>query len=367
MRAHGRRLARTTCEGAPDLRRGFGLREARVARALQFRVWRQRVISLALLFAGLAAFLWILHANDYRAVLRMVARLGGWLTLFVVLRGLIMVCCGTAWSQLVRVVAAAPVRVMIWLRTVGEGFNTLLPVASVGGDIARAVMLRRYGVDGGAAAASTLADLLMQAAGQAVFMLFGAVLLVTVVGKAGLALVAVGAVGVAALALGGFYAAQRFGGGRLVERGLAWVARRWQADAGVVRLDAPLQAIYADRSAVLRALAWHELGWVIGAVETWAALRLLGVPVSPAAAVVLESLNQGLRSAAFAVPGSLGVQEGGYVALGAVLGIPPPAALALSLVKRVPDLAIGLPALSISYLMQMRRMLPKPLRVPPAM
>jgi hypothetical protein len=58
----------------------------------------------------------------------------------------------------------------------------------------------------------------------------------------------------------------------------------------------------------------------------------------------------------------LGVQEGGYLALGAVFGIPPQTALALSLVKRVPDLAIGLPALLAFYLVRIQRLLPKALR-----
>jgi len=333
-----------------------------------YRVWLRRAVSAAILVSGIAAFVWILHANDYPAVLRMVTRIGGGLAVFVALRGVILTTCGLAWGRVVRVVSATPARVTIWLRTVGEAFNVLLPVASVGGDIVRAVLLRSYGVEGGAAAASTLVDLLLQAVAEAVFALVGVALLLLVAGKPSLALLAAAGVGVGALGLGGFYAAQRFGGARLFERGLAWVAARWQAAAGgsAVRLDAPLQAIYANRRAIASALVLHECAWLLGALETWTALRLMGFPVSAATAVILESLNQSLRSAAFAVPGSLGVQEGGYVALGAVLGVPPQAALALSLVKRVPDLAIGLPTLSVFYVRQIGRLLPGPLGAPPA-
>ena len=50
-------------------------------------------------------------------------------------------------------------------------------------------------------------------------------------------------------------------------------------------------------------------------------------------------------SAAVMVPGALGLQEGGYVLVGAALGIPGEAALALALVKRARELALGLPSL----------------------
>jgi hypothetical protein len=45
------------------------------------------------------------------------------------------------------------------------------------------------------------------------------------------------------------------------------------------------------------------------------------------------------------VPGALGAQEGGLIALCAIFGIPAEAALALSLVKRLADLLVGVPGL----------------------
>ena len=84
---------------------------------------------------------------------------------------------------------------------------------------------------------------------------------------------------------------------------------------------------------------------MFGSVEVWVALHFMGHPISFAEAIVIESLSQAIRGAAFAVPGGLGVQEGGFVAVCAVFGIPPGPAVALSLVKRVSDLAIGIPGL----------------------
>jgi glycosyltransferase 2 family protein len=325
-----------------------------------YRIPSLSLASIFLALCGLAAVLWLLHENDYHAVLRIVTTVGGGLAIVVLLRGVILAACGLAWWCLLRHFSAPRIRVVIGFRTIAEAINVLLPVASVGGEIVRARLLTFRGVDGGAAAASTLVDLLLEATTQALFALIGIVLLLRVAGAAELRAWAAWGMGIAALALGGFYAVQRFGGARIVERALAALARRWPATTvgSRIRLDDSLQAIYANRPAVATASLLHELAWLTGALETWIALRLMGLPVSASTALILESLTQGLRGAAFPVPGGLGVQEGGYMALGAVFGIPTETALALSLVKRVPDLVIGLPGLLAWYFLQIQRLLP---------
>ena len=64
-------------------------------------------------------------------------------------------------------------------------------------------------------------------------------------------------------------------------------------------------------------------------------------------AFILESLGSGVRAAAFMLPGALGALEGGFVLFGALFGLPADTALAISLSKRVRELALGLPGLSV--------------------
>jgi hypothetical protein len=71
----------------------------------------------------------------------------------------------------------------------------------------------------------------------------------------------------------------------------------------------------------------------------------LNSPVSWRDALLLESLGQAIRGAGFAIPGSLGVQEGGYLLLAPLAGLTPNIALALSLAKRARELLLGLPGL----------------------
>ncbi len=62
--------------------------------------------------------------------------------------------------------------------------------------------------------------------------------------------------------------------------------------------------------------------------------------------------NLGGRS----LPGALGIQVGGYLLLGAALGVAPEAALALSLAKRVREILLALPALLAWPVVEGRRL-----------
>ena len=84
-----------------------------------------------------------------------------------------------------------------------------------------------------------------------------------------------------------------------------------------------------------------------------------GHPVSLAEALIIESLLHAIRGAAFAIPGALGAQEGGLVLLCSVFGIPPEQAIALSLVKRAADLALGVPGLVGWQMLEWGRLMPK--------
>ena len=87
------------------------------------------------------------------------------------------------------------------------------------------------------------------------------------------------------------------------------------------------------------------MGWIAGAGEIWLTLYFLGHPVSIGEAIILESLGQAVKAAAFLVPGALGVLEGGFILFGALFGISADASLAMALAKRVRELALGVPGL----------------------
>jgi hypothetical protein len=50
------------------------------------------------------------------------------------------------------------------------------------------------------------------------------------------------------------------------------------------------------------------------------------------------------------------VQEAGYVALGALFGVPPDIAIAVSLIRRARDVTLGVPILLVWQLVEVRRL-----------
>jgi putative membrane protein len=235
------------------------------------------------------------------------------------------------------------------IRLVREAINTLLPVAQIGGEIAGARLATFHRVPGGLAVATVLVDLLIQIVTQFLFTLVGVALLV--LSGAGATLTAAATTGLVAMAIAflGFFGVQRFGGFRWIDRGLMKLAGAsgWSGLAGIANIHDQLEIVHSNWTRLAGASVLHLSVWLVGALEIYIALHFMGYAVSFAEALIIESLSQAVRAAAFLVPGAFGVQEGGFIAICAVFVIPAPAALALSLVKRVPDLALGLPYLLV--------------------
>jgi len=113
----------------------------------------------------------------------------------------------------------------------------------------------------------------------------------------------------------------------------------------IVDLGARLQQIWRNHRGLSESFVVHLAAVFFGAAEVWIALAFMGHPVSLIEAVAIESLGQGGRAAAFMLPGGLGVQDGALIAVCAIFGVPAEIALAMALIKRVPDLVLGAPAL----------------------
>ena len=251
----------------------------------------------------------------------------GWATVLVVLARIAAVAiAGGGWWLLFAPDQRPSIQACVGIRFIREGANALLPLAQIGGDFIGARCLALRGARGTLAAASVIVDVLMQAASQLAFAVIGLILLIAMGGNELIVWpIAVG-IALALPALGGFLLVQGERGQRLIKKLLSLVA--------------------GDRN------------WLVfGAIEVWAVVNFMGYELDFGDAVIIESLMHAVRGAAFAVPGALGAQEGGLIVLCAIFDIPPEAALALSLVKRIPDLVIGVPGLLAWQAMEGRHFL----------
>lgn len=236
-------------------------------------------------------------------------------------------------------------------RWTGESVNSLLPAGQIGGPVAMVRQLAQRGMSMRDAAAAITVSTTLQAVAQIVFAVFGIVLFSAYATNGAPRDLGVAAL-IATAVLGGlialFYVAQRRGlFGRLLRLASKvfgkrdWSTLATRADA----IDEAVMSLYAQRGRVAASFVLSLAGWLVGTVEVWLALRFLGHPVGWIDALLLESIGQAIRGAAFAIPGSLGVQEGGYLLLAPLVGLPPEAALALSLAKRAREILLGLPGL----------------------
>ncbi|MGH7087350.1 MAG: lysylphosphatidylglycerol synthase domain-containing protein [Stellaceae bacterium] len=264
-----------------------------------------------------------------------------------------------AWQVLlprVRRPSAAFLFRAVWLR---EAVNGLLPVARVGGEVASARLLIEHGMRPPFAVASLVVDMSLSLVTEFLFVVAGLALLAQAVGVSAFGHEA--ALGLAAFVplIAAVFVVQRLGFADL----FAGLVRRLfgrrflHLIKGAARLDAAVRRLYRRRIGILRCGVSQLIGWTAGAGEIYLALVFLGAPHSLVVALIIESLIQGLSAGAFIVPGALGVQEGGFLALGELLGLSPEIALALALMRRARDLLIFVPAVLLWQVSLGRRLL----------
>lgn len=248
---------------------------------------------------------------------------------------------------------------LFWMRWIGESVSTLVPSAAVGGDVVRARLAAIRGARIPTAAASVLVDITLGVFVQIGFTLLGLGLIVSVTGHQGFVRpTLIGAV-IGVLAIIGFYVAQRLGMFRFIGKTISRLANAddWHSLVHSGQsLDEAIRRQYARRSGVIGCCAWTAASLVLGSGEIWIALHALTLHATVVNAVILQSMVLTIRSAVFPVPGALGVQEGGYVVVGNLLGIPGDTAFALSLIARVRELILGIPGLVCWQMIEARRL-----------
>jgi putative membrane protein len=233
----------------------------------------------------------------------------------------------------------------IWI---GRAVNTLLPVASIGGELVKARLLTLWGSDGVHSAASVLLDKTVQVFALILWGVTGAALLVYLVADTSLAVPVLGGLGVLTLGVVGFLIVQRAGMFGFLVRQSARVLKGdyvTQLTKNAHAVDETVKQLYRAPAMFCWAVVLKFAGLVWQTSEVWIAAYVLGIPLSLPEAVMLKSLSSTLSDIAFVIPNSYGIQESAYIALGALLGQPPDVMLALSLATRLRELAIDLPGL----------------------
>jgi len=305
-----------------------------------------------LLSAGVALFAAVLISQGLSAVFATLA-VAGWGLPLVALLHLVPLVLDAASIRVMfdKAQVRSTLRDSVLARWVGESANSFLPAGPIGGPVMMVRFLAQRGMSMREAAAGITVSTTMQTLAQIIFALMGMALLgahATQSSGHAVRMPLLMASGVLAFCLGGFYVMQRRGLFGKVMRAVARLTgkRDWSqvmdhADA----IDTAVQVAYGRTGRVALSFLLSLVGWIIGTAEVYLILLLLRSPVSWTDALLLESLGQAIRAAGFAIPGSLGVQEGGYLLLAPLASLAPETALAVSLAKRAREVLLGLPGL----------------------
>ena len=311
-----------------------------------------RLVSFAYagLAGGLALFVALVVYLGVGEIARTLASAGVGL-LWVSLFHLVPIgASALGWYAVLAPVERPALRTVVSARWIAESINQLLPALHVGGNVVRARRLARSGVPATLAGASVVVDITLHLFAQLLFTMLGLSLLLVSVSGAGLDVSAIAGLVLSAVGAAAFFLMQRRGLFTALAALLRGVFRSadWSAVLdGAGAMDVCIRRLYRHPRALAVAEVWHVLSWLLGAGETWLALRFLGHPVELTTALVIESLGEAIRTAAFPIPAALGVQEGGLVLLGGLFGLTPGVSVALSLAKRVRELVLGIPGLVV--------------------
>lgn len=304
-------------------------------------------IAAILGLLGLVVATGVIVWSGYAAVLQSLEQ-AGWGIVWTSLYHLVpMMICVTGWQALMPGRARPTRRFFLYVLWIRAAVNNLMPVARIGGEVVAVRLMMKHGIRKAPAIAATVVETTTSVIGVFFFTLIGVGLFVMRVNDSDVTAQLLWAVLLSVPAIGALIAVQRVGFFALATRLFTLLFRdKWKAFAGdTARLDNALRAMYRRRGRVLFCGLMQFSSWVAGSGEIWLALYFLGHPIPLLECAMIEALIQATSSAAFAVPGALGVQEAGFLLFGHWLGLAPEVAAALAVMRRCRDLLLYAPGL----------------------
>ena len=294
----------------------------------------------------------IVADNDPPAIAASIARLGWWLGLVIVFPSVLVAWFDALGWRYAFTRDRVGIRTLLWTRLAGEAINLTTPTAALGGEAVKTWLLRDR-VSLPEALSSVIVAKTTITIAQGLLLLLGVVLAwASLAADSRILLAMEWLLALELVALSLFVLAQTRGlaafGGRVLAR---LGAHRFERHEGLGRVDRALAGFYLRQPGRLAlSIVYHFAAWLLGALEAWLILRLLGTPVSLLTATVIEAFGTGIRFATFVIPGSLGALEGGYAATFSALGLGGTMGVTFSLVRRLREIvwiAVGLAAFAL--------------------
>lgn len=235
---------------------------------------------------------------------------------------------------------------LLWLRS---SVNNLMPVARIGGEVVAVRIMTKHGIRKTLAIASTVVELTTSVIAVFLFDIVGIGLFTWHITDQKIGWKLLFGVLFSLPAIVAMVFVQRVGFFGLLSKLFHTMFRQsWTKLAGsAAKLDRAVHTTYRRYDRVLICSFWQLMAWTAGVGEIWLSLHFLGHPTSLLESFMLEALIQATASAAFVVPGALGVQEAGFVLFGHMLGLTPEISAAMALIRRCRDIIVFVPGLVV--------------------
>lgn len=305
-------------------------------------------LSVAGMITGLFVLTLLVVLQGAGDIFTMLAKTG-WTLLFLTLIWLPSLIFTTeSWRLLFRKEVKPAFSYSLAATWMGRSVNSLLPVATIGGEIAKARLMTLWGSSGIDATASMLVDKTVQVLAVIVWGLIGISLLIYLKDDDTFAMTALAGFGLLTLGVFGFFLVQRAGMFNLLAKIGASLVKsdKWDGISfNAKAVDETVLVIYRHQSRFWWSVIIKSLGLMVQTGEVWLACYLLGIPIGTIEAMILKSLTSTLGDIAFIIPNAYGIQEGAYIVIGAMFGLTPDLALAVSLATRIRELIVDVPGL----------------------
>lgn len=299
-------------------------------------------VKIALLTIGVVGFAFLLYKLDARAVYQDISQLGWYFSLILLPYILVFALDTIGWRYAFNEYAPGLGFMGLFAaRMAGESINCITPSGYIGGEPVKAYLLKSYDVPLVDGMASVVISRTIMTIAQALFVLIGIVVALSRLQDTGLLLsVALGTIlfGIPLVVLislskkkGLFTAVYN-----LLKRFNIRIQALEEREESLKELDDNISQFYSsNKKGFYLCFLFYFLGWLAGVIEVYLILTLIGVPIDPLGALIIESLFTVARTAASFIPGSLGGQEGGVLLIFLALHLTMQAGMSFCVIRRI--------------------------------
>lgn len=311
----------------------------------------KKILKYSFLVLGLAFFGLLVYQLGWEKLLESFQKIGWWWLPIFALAIVWQLFHTLAWSQILNTFGyQVPLSKLFKLKLIAEALNMVMPTATIGGDTAKAYLLKeevpiKDGI-GGVLVDKTLDNLskmLFNIVGLMVAVFYitlpqkwivGCVLFLVVLFIFNTALLLFQIKGMSGVLLKIT---------RLIPPLQRFLNKRQEQ---LESLDENLKDYYTKnpRSLIL-ASCWHIIGRILGVLEIWLIMYLLGAPIGFIGAFFIASITNVVNGMFGFIPGQWGVSEEAQVLLVELLGFAKAIGLSLGIIRRIRRLfitAVGL-------------------------